>query len=94
MIVSGCHTQMVDFIEGGELTLTSLKQTTPRGGMHFFYSINPNLEIRNSAGSNKLDVRGTGGYVMMCPSQHYFFVSQSHQHIGHGRFALLATRRP
>ena len=23
----------VDFIEGGELTLTSLKQTTPRGGM-------------------------------------------------------------
>ena len=71
----------VDFIEGGELTLTSLKQTTPRGGMHFFYSINPNLEIRNSAGSNKLDVRGTGGYVMMCPSQHYFFVSDSHINI-------------
>jgi hypothetical protein len=52
-----------------------LRQTTPRGGVHFLYSINPNLEIRNSAGSNKLDIRGVGGYVMLCPSQDYFFTA-------------------
>ena len=65
--------EAVDFIEEGNTTRTTLKQSTPRGGFHYFYSINTNLEVRNSAGHNKLDVRGTGGYVMVCPSEHYFF---------------------
>ena len=45
--------------------------------MHFFYSVNPSYEIRNSAGQNKLDIRGVGGYVMMCPSHDYFFINES-----------------
>jgi len=40
-------------------------------------SVNPNYEIRNSAGQNKLDIRGIGGYVMMCPSHDYFFINES-----------------
>ena len=69
--------EAVDFIESKKITGTTLKQATPRGGMHFFYSVNPSYEIRNSAGQNKLDVRGTGGYVMMCPSHDYFFINES-----------------
>ena len=69
--------EAVDFIESKKITGTTLKQVTPRGGMHFFYSVNPNYEIRNSAGQNKLDIRGVGGYVMMCPSHDYFFVNES-----------------
>ena len=69
--------EAVDFIESKQITGTTLKQATPRGGMHFFYSVNPSYEIRNSAGQNKLDVRGTGGYVMMCPSHDYFFINES-----------------
>ena len=44
--------EAVDFIESKKITGTTLKQVTPRGGMHFFYSVNPNYEIRNSAGQN------------------------------------------
>ena len=69
--------EAVDFIESKKITGTTLKQVTPRGGMHFFYSVNPNYEIRNSAGQNKLDIRGVGGYVMMCPSHDYFFINES-----------------
>ena len=69
--------EAVDFIESKKITGTTLKQVTPRGGMHFFYSVNPNYEIRNSAGQNKLDIRGIGGYVMMCPSHDYFFINES-----------------
>ena len=69
--------EAVDFIESKKITGTTLKQVTPRGGMHFFYSVNPSYEIRNSAGQNKLDIRGVGGYVMMCPSHDYFFINES-----------------
>ena len=69
--------EAVDFIESKKITGTTLKQATPRGGMHFFYSVNPSYEIRNSAGQNKLDIRGVGGYVMMCPSHDYFFINES-----------------
>ena len=69
--------EAIDFIESKKITGTTLKQVTPRGGMHFFYSVNPNYEIRNSAGQNKLDIRGVGGYVMMCPSHDYFFINES-----------------
>ena len=73
--------EAVEFIESKKITGTPLKQMTPRGGMHFFYSINPGLEVRNSAGQNKLDIRGTGGYVMLCPSHDYFFINDSHTSI-------------
>ena len=73
--------EAVEFLESKKITGTPLKQMTPRGGMHFFYSINPGLEVRNSAGQNKLDIRGTGGYVMLCPSHDYFFINDSHTSI-------------
>ena len=73
--------EAVEFIESKKITGTPLKQMTPRGGMHFFYSINPGIEVRNSAGQNKLDIRGTGGYVMLCPSHDYFFINDSHTSI-------------
>ena len=62
-----------DFCESGQITRTTLKQKTPRGGYHYFYAINPELKIRNTTG--RLDVRGEGGYVMVSPSDHYMFES-------------------
>ena len=60
-----------DFVESGQLTRTTLKQKTPRGGYHYFYAINDSLTIRNTTG--RLDIRGEGGYVMVSPSDHYMF---------------------
>ena len=60
-----------DFVESGQVTRTFLKQRTPRGGYHYFYSINPKLKVRNTTG--RLDVRGDGGYVMVSPSDRYQF---------------------
>ena len=60
-----------DFVESGEITRTTLKQKTPRGGYHYFYAINDNLTIRNTTG--RLDIRGEGGYVMVSPSNNYKF---------------------
>ena len=60
-----------DFVESGQITRTTMKQRTPRGGYHYFYAINPNLRVRNTTG--RLDIRGEGGYVMVSPSDHYMF---------------------
>jgi len=60
-----------EFVESGQITRTTMKQKTPRGGYHYFYAINPNLKVRNTTG--RLDIRGEGGYVMISPSDHYMF---------------------
>jgi hypothetical protein len=65
--------EAADFCESGQITRTTLKQKTPRGGYHYFYAINPDLKIRNTTG--RLDIRGEGGYVMVSPSDHYMFES-------------------
>lgn len=48
-------------------TLTS---ATPSGGAHFWFAVP--AEVRNSAGklATNVDVRGTGGYVVVPPSVH------------------------
>ena len=75
VVLDADSVEAIDFVDSGAVMRSPLRQTTPRGGVHFLYSVNPNLEIRNSAGSNKLDIRGVGGYVMLCPSQDYFFAA-------------------
>ena len=60
-----------EFVESGQITRTTMKQKTPRGGYHYFYAINPNLKVRNTTG--RLDIRGEGGYVMISPSNQYMF---------------------
>ena len=50
------------------LTYTPWKVATSRG-MHFYYSADASVAVRNSAGSG-LDVRGEGGYVVSPGSVH------------------------
>lgn len=49
---------------------TTKKQRTGSGGLHYFFRIPEGVEIRNSAGKigPGLDVRGSGGYVIIPPS--------------------------
>ncbi|NNM84738.1 MAG: hypothetical protein HKL96_03135 [Phycisphaerales bacterium] len=53
----------------GQLPPTVMVET-PRGGWHYYYRAQPEREVRNSAGKimAKVDVRGTGGYVLCPPS--------------------------
>ena len=62
--------EAVDWVEQGNISRTPLKQTSPRGGVHYFYSLSSEL-IRNSVGLNKIDIRGDGGYIMVAPSHGY-----------------------
>jgi RecA-family ATPase len=62
--------EAVEWVEQGNISRTPLKQTSPRGGVHYFYSLSSEL-IRNSVGLNKIDIRGDGGYIMVAPSHGY-----------------------
>ena len=62
--------EAVEWVEQGNISRTPLKQTSPRGGVHYFYSLGNEL-IRNSVGLNKIDIRGDGGYIMVAPSHGY-----------------------
>jgi len=46
-------------------------QTTGKG-RHFLFSVDPSVEVRNTAGKlgNRIDTRGDGGYVVVAPSVH------------------------
>lgn len=55
--------------ENGALptTLTSITGS----GRHLFFKM-PDFDVRNKGGfAKKIDIRGTGGYVIVCPSVHY-----------------------
>jgi hypothetical protein len=51
----------------------TLTHGTPRGGEHLAFRDPPDVEIRNSQGriAPGVDVRGTGGYVIVPPSKGY-----------------------
>jgi putative DNA primase/helicase len=51
----------------------TLTHGTPRGGEHLAFRDPPDVEIRNSQGriASGVDVRGTGGYVIVPPSKGY-----------------------
>ncbi len=48
----------------------TLRQSTPRGGEHYLFRCN-GREIKNRAkiGDEPIDVRGTGGYIVLAPSK-------------------------
>ena len=69
--------QAVEWFSQGGGSRTPLRQKTPRGGSHFFYSIG-GVNVRNSTGSNNLDVRGEGGYVLITPSKGYEWKIDEH----------------
>jgi hypothetical protein len=78
---SGVFVLDQDRLEGlgelpGELPPT-LTASTPRGGFHFFFKHAEG--ITNSSGSlpKGLDVRGTGGYVLLSPSPGYSWVDRT-----------------
>jgi hypothetical protein len=71
----------VDPQHGGDAWLSAnksrlpptLTHKTPSGGAHFLFRDPPEAEIRNSQGriAAGVDVRGTGGYVIVPPSTGY-----------------------
>jgi hypothetical protein len=63
--------QAEEFLASGAVTRTPWRVKTPRG-KHFYYRVNPSLQMTNSAG-NGLDSRGLGGYVVAAGSAGYFW---------------------
>lgn len=56
----------VNFLE------TPLAAQTGRGGVHYYYAMPPDREVRNRAGvlRRRIDIRGEGGYAVAPPSLH------------------------
>lgn len=54
----------------GPLPVT-LEHRTPSGGRHLFFKVDPKKEVRNGKPMEKVDIRGTGGYVILPPSTGY-----------------------
>jgi hypothetical protein len=56
----------------GELPVT-LTVRTPSGGLHFYFSIPKDIDIRNSASiiAEDIDVRGSGGFIVWVGSQRH-----------------------
>ncbi len=69
VVVDADSTEAVQFIEGGAITRTPLRATTSKG-KHYYFQINPDYPIHNSARKNKIDLRGIGGYVVAPGSTH------------------------
>jgi hypothetical protein len=61
------------FLENKPRFPLTLTHGTPRGGAHLVFRDPPEVEIRNSQGhiATGVDVRGTGGYVVVPPSKGY-----------------------
>ena len=54
---------------------TPVKQSTPRGGEHWFYRAMP-PDVTISAGEG-IDIRGPGGYVVIAPTRGYVMTCES-----------------
>ena len=55
----------------GKLPKTALRVKTPRGGLHLYFSLDNNEQIGNRSFKDvdNIDVRSTGGYVLLPPSR-------------------------
>lgn len=67
-VVDADNADVVEWCESGAITRTPWRVRTSRG-THYYYKAN-DLDLRNSASSSKLDIRGTGGYVVAPGSVH------------------------
>lgn len=67
------HGGDVWFNEHKDAIPPTLTHGTPRGGQHLVFRDPPDVEIRNSQGriAPGVDVRGTGGYAVVPPSEGY-----------------------
>lgn len=72
-----------EFIERMDLENTRV-QKTPSGGLHYFFKLPEKVTIRNAQdvfGTKQegyaIDVRGEGGYVVVCPSPGYEWVTSN-----------------
>lgn len=56
---------------GWVIPADAIEIKTPSGGSHFYFSLSETNDLRNSAGKlgPGLDVRGTGGYIVVPPSR-------------------------
>ncbi len=69
VVVDADSPEAVKFIEDGAITRTPLRATTSKG-KHFYFQVNPDYPIQNSARKNRIDIRGAGGYVVAPGSTH------------------------
>ncbi|MGI0115201.1 bifunctional DNA primase/polymerase [Zooshikella sp. RANM57] len=70
IVVDADSEEAVQFMESGAVGRTPWKVKTGKG-KHFYYAVNPNVEIRNSVNAHsKIDIRGQGGYVVAPGSTH------------------------
>jgi hypothetical protein len=55
----------------------TLRQQTRSGGIHYFFKWNPERPVTNRTDVQPaVDVRGEGGYVIICPSEGYKFIKR------------------
>ncbi len=57
------------FVESGGITRPQRWVDTAKG-RHYYYAVDPNRPVRNSAGKARIDIRGEGGYVVAPGSVH------------------------
>lgn len=79
--VSGMFAVDIDPRNGGDVTLEelqlendifpdTLKALTGGGGEHYFFNYNPEHAIRNGKLATGIDIKSSGGYVVVAPSLH------------------------
>ena len=69
VVVDADSAEAVQFIDDGAITRTPLRATTSKG-KHYYFRADPDYCLHNSVGKNRIDLRGTGGYVVAPGSTH------------------------
>lgn len=69
VVIDADSADAMAWVESGAITRTTRTVSTAKG-KHYYYQRNKDLEIRNSVGKCKVDIRGFGGYVVAPGSVH------------------------
>ena len=69
VVVDADTADAVAWVESGAIT-RCMRWVDTAHGRHYWFARNPNIEITNSVGKQKLDMRGFGGYVVAPGSVH------------------------
>ncbi len=69
VVIDADSDEAMAWVESGAITRPQRWVDTSKG-RHYYYARNPSLEVRNSVGKAKIDIRGYGGYVVAPGSVH------------------------